>query len=156
MMRLEKYSFDIEEVKWPRQGGPSKTDRVGRLVPDIKNGQFFIPSVVNHPDLGLAIWSYDEETESITWRALQGQTSLRQETKDKGQGWRLIGPIKRKDEQNEVYDLTAAFLEEIQFFPFGKHDDLVDAISRVHDMEPVGAMIQKAKDVVPPVYVDGA
>jgi hypothetical protein len=54
-----------------------------------------------------------------------------------GERWRLISPIKRIDETKTVYDLTRVFFEEFALFPFSPRDDLIDAVSRIYDMEAV-------------------
>lgn len=43
-MRQEKYHFPITEVNWTRDHTRSKEDRVERLVPDVKGGNFFLPA----------------------------------------------------------------------------------------------------------------
>lgn len=38
---------------------------------------------------------------------------------------------------NREYDLTQVLVQEITDFPFGKHDDAIDALSRIFDIVPV-------------------
>jgi len=32
--------------------------------------------------------------------------------------------------------LTLRFIQELETFPFGLHDDLLDSVSRLYDMDP--------------------
>jgi hypothetical protein len=62
--------------------------------------------------------------------------------------------IKAVDQDNRVYDVTAHFIAEYESFPFGQWKDLVDATSRVYDMEPRGPVIATQAMTEPPVYWD--
>jgi hypothetical protein len=43
--------------------------------------------------------------------------------------------IRVTDQDAKIYDLTIKLIEEYSSFPFGKWDDLTDAISRVYDLD---------------------
>jgi hypothetical protein len=49
----------------------------------------------------------------------------------------------RRDENRKVYDLTQRFLMQVSDFPFCAKKDIIDAVSRIYDME-----------VRAPVYID--
>jgi len=53
------------------------------------------------------------------------------------QNYRIVTPIKRRDENKDTYDLTRVFMEEMVLHPFATHDDLIDVVSRIKDIEPV-------------------
>ena len=53
------------------------------------------------------------------------------------------GRIVRRGENKKVYDLTARFLMQVSDFPFSQKKDIIDAVSRIYDME-----------VRAPVYID--
>lgn len=127
-MNAEGFRFDIEEL-----GGPkSKTDRVERLVPDLLAGTFLVSPTVWHETRGECSWSISDDRIGF-----QSQSA-----KDK--------PIKRKDENGQPYDLTRDFFEEIELFPFGSHDDLLDAAARIYDMTPERPSTNAAGNYQPP------
>ena len=110
---LTKLHFNIVELAWPREGGGSKLDRVQRLGPDMRSHKIFLP--------------YATDDKNLT--AAQRRVS-------QGYDYRISRKIKRKDQNNETYDLTEQLKEQIFYFPFGGKKDLVDALSRIYDMEP--------------------
>ena len=46
---------------------------------------------------------------------------------------------------NNVYDITEQFKMQVHYFPFGGKKDLVDAASRVYDMEPARPSVGERK-----------
>lgn len=106
--------FPIEELMWPRDSEGSKTDRVQRLGPDFRAHKFFVP--------------YETDDRKLT------STQLR--LKNTGYEYRIAKPIRRLDENQEIYDLTKDFKLQVHFFPFGGVVDLIDAVSRLYDLEP--------------------
>jgi hypothetical protein len=150
--------FPIEELNTPRVGGHSKNDRIERLEPDLRGGRFYLPAVVWHGEFadkrgefaGQCYWHVwtDEDAESakqqgkpaphhigqIVYRPVRGLTKLQQslaETK-----YRIVRPLKRLDENKDVYDLSRLFMDEMVRHPFSVHDDLIDAVSRIYDIDP--------------------
>lgn len=110
-MDLDKDCFDIQELNWTRDGTTSKEDRVQRLVPDFLKGKFYL--------------TLDPVGET------KNQTRMR----DTGYAYRILQPVKRKDHEGNLYSLNKQFLDEFLFFPFAVHDDLIDACSRIYDMD---------------------
>lgn len=140
-MQSEKYWFGIEELSWPREGGASKQHRVERLQPDVQYGAFFLPAFVHVQGLGDCQWSVDEVDQTMKFEKLKGETALVKRVKERGQGYLAASSIKRKNENGELYDLTRELMDEMTFFPFAQHDDLIDAASRIYDMEPMSASV---------------
>jgi hypothetical protein len=166
--------FAIEELNFPRDGSAhSKHDRIERLEPDLRAGKFLLPAVVHHPEFGArdgkATWrvwteadaaaaepgSYEKtlKPDNIVYRPLLGPTRQQQRLERLGERYRIVDPIKRLDEDRNVYDVTRAFIEEALFFPFAPHDDLIDACARIYDMQPV-APAQWERAWQAPVYPD--
>jgi hypothetical protein len=156
----ENYKFPILELNTPRSGGHTKKDRIERLEPDIRGGRFYLPAVVHHYEHGpktgefagscyWSVWSQEDAKRAaqahrqvpyhvgqIVYRPMQGLTRTMREYAGQ-QNSRLVTAIKQKDENGDVYDLTRRFIEEMIRHPFAAHDDLIDATSRIYDIEPV-------------------
>lgn len=133
-MRIEKLNFEIVELAWPRQGRHSKQDRIERLEPDIRSGAFRVPFCVWIPGRGACTWSVNASGE-VELKDLKGDTSLQKRMADEGEAFRNIKPLRRLDEDSNVYDLTLSLIEELTYIPFASHDDLADATSRIYDMD---------------------
>lgn len=130
-MERDRDVFEIVELAWPREGPGSKIDRVQRLEPWFRGGRFFLPAVVK------------EETKA--------QRMMR----ETGQSFRIYTPVQRRDEGGHLYSLNKNLLEEYLVFPFCVHDDLIDAISRIEDIEPLTPVIIDQASTEPEVYEDG-
>ena len=154
-MRESGRRFDIEELNWTGQvGRQSKENRVERLEPDFRNGNFFVPAKVWNAaiDAKTGVWYVEDGKDEIHYSPIQGQHRLERQARANGELWRIIEPIKRVDEDGNIYDLTRVFFEEYTFFPFSPRDDLIDAMSRIYDMEPRPAVL--AEKIVIEEYVD--
>jgi hypothetical protein len=139
-MKLENYYFAIEELAWPREGSVSKQHRVERLQPDVQYGSFYVPAFVHVASIGTCSW-YANDEGTMSYKAMQGDSALVRRVKERGQPYLAAAPIKRKNEQGLAYDLTRELIDEMMFFPFAPFDDLVDATSRIYDMEPQPAQV---------------
>ena len=127
-MLIDKDAFEIVELAWPREGPGSKTDRVQRLVPDFMAGRFYLAKLCTREENG---------------KVVEYTTSDQQRMIDIGQPFRVLKPPRQRDHNGRAYSLNKSFLEEFLVFPFSPHDDLIDAVSRIYDMDPV-----------PPVIID--
>lgn len=154
--------FEIHELNFPLEGGHSKTDRMERLEPDMKAGRWYMSISVWHPDIVnggecfWTVWTNDDQQAferksaeegapnkvapfnvgQIIYRPAIGPTKQQQKYIDEGLHYRVPKPIKRVDEDGVPYDLTRCFMEEARLVPFAPHDDLVDACSRIYDLDP--------------------
>jgi phage terminase large subunit-like protein len=131
-MEVEKNFFEITVLHWPRQEAGSKNDRVMRLEPDFRAGKFIMPKPL--------------QVES------EAQKSMRQQ----GQEFRIFQPQRRIDQNGNAYSINDNFIEEYRHFPFSTHDDLIDAVSRIHDMSPKPPWIDNERDCEPEVFSDGS
>jgi hypothetical protein len=118
-------SFDIKELGWTRDGTGSKSDRVQRLIPDFKCERFYLPARHDKP------------------------TSVQQRMIDAGRKHLVMNDIRKKDEEGRVYSVVERFIEEYAFFPFSSHDDMIDAVSRIYDMEYNIPMIVREESLEP-------
>lgn len=121
-------SFEIKELNWPQDTPGAKLDRIQRLVPDFGHGKFFLPLAV---------------TREVDGRRVAAESANQSRMKAEGQPWRIMKPTVRRDHEGAAYSLTKMFLDEYLVYPFSKHDDFLDGVSRIYDM-----------DYQPPVVVD--
>ena len=131
-MQRDKEHFEIHELAWPREGSGSKVDRVQRLEPDFRAGRFYLPAVV------------------------AGETKLQTAMRAQGQAFRIYEPTRRVDEEGRPYSLNKNFLDEYLVFPFSQHDDLIDAMSRIYDIEAVPPIIVDETMLEPECFADGS
>jgi len=122
-MEIEKCSFPIEELCWPRDGKTSKEKRIERLEPDFRSGRIKLP----------AVFEFDDEG-ARTPRDPR-KTKVAQEVMANNEEWRVAKPIHKKDSDGKLYDTLDRMMEEYTFFPFAPSDDFLDALSRIYDME---------------------
>ena len=161
----DKEYFAITPLNFPREGLHAKPQRVRRLEPDFRKGRFYLPAVVWNPNVpegigGMAYWSIAEANDpahrlgQIVYRPYKGPSRQQVAAAKSDQNYRIVVPIKAIDEDRNVYDVTRALMEEMLFFPFSPKDDLVDALSRLYDLEPKSATQYSAGDIEPPVFPD--
>ena len=125
-MRDDGDSFTIKELNWSQNSGQSKEDRVQRLVPDFKVGKFFLTQVS------------------------EGETKNQRMLRESGEAYRVLVPVKQKDHEGNLYSLNQRFLNEYLNFPTqGVPDDLIDAVSRLYDMEYSEPMMYEEGMLVP-------
>lgn len=172
-MQAENNHFEIVELNTPDSGGHSKVDRISRLEPDIQWGRFYLPIVAWHPDTlathpssgGNAYWSVWTEDHAkmaeqqgleteyhvgqIIFRPMRGLTKRQQQCADTAQKHRIVTALKRRDENNDLYDLTRSFIDETIRHPFAAHDDLIDVASRIYDIDPQAPVAYEAQSTEP-------
>ena len=123
-MELEREFFTVKPLKWSRDGNDSYVDRVQRLEPHFRNGRFFFP--------------------------YQGkETRVQREHRMGGAEELIAQPIKARDENGRVYNVTEILInEEYLYFP-AVHVDGLDALSRTEDMDMVPPIIRSSTDYMP-------
>lgn len=141
-MQLEGVQFPIEELNWPRDGDVPKDNRIRRLEPDFRNWAFFLPY----------------ENRNADGRRPQGQlvmTRQQREVAQQGLDYLIARPIRNINEERKVYNLMDHFiLNEMLFFPNTTLKDLLDAASRLYDMDYVAPIIINENDTMPEVAED--
>jgi len=137
--RVEEYSFEIKELEWPRDGTKSKLDRVQRLVPDLEQGRLYVPHRTHEED-------------RLAYPTDDGRlTRMQRSCKEQGYEYRIARPIIRLDQDDRKYDVTEMFKAELAFFPFGGLCDLIDAASRIYDMDAVAPEYVSQESLEPEV-----
>jgi len=61
---------------------------------------------------------------------------------------------KRRDENNNIYTVVGRLLEEYPVYPFSAHDDGLDAIARIFDIDCCAPVIIDRQSLEPETYVD--
>ena len=113
-MELDRDVFEIKELNWSLSSGQSKRDRVQRLVPDFVQGRFYLP---------LATAAGNETSNQARMREIE-------------QPYRIFSVPKYKDHLGNLYSMLDRFINEFLNFPSPNYpDDLIDACSRIYDME---------------------
>ena len=130
-MKREGDVWEIKELAWPREGGGSKFDRIQRLEPDFKNGRFMLPAVVS------------------------SETAAQARVREAGQAFRIFTPTKARDHKGDLYSLNKEFLTEYLVYPYAVHDDVLDVLSRIYDMDPQPPVIVDERALEPEIYADG-
>jgi hypothetical protein len=169
--------FKIEELGTPSDGTYSKRDRISRMEPDFNRGIFYLPAVVYHPDFGggpsnSALWDVWTEEDSqrmillenpnnpavgtVVYRPMgqEGYTKAQRVCAVTFQKSRIVVPIKRLNEDGDIYDLTRCFIEEYRLHPFAPHDDILDCASRHHDLDPTKPVPFESMNAEPRTYKD--
>jgi hypothetical protein len=156
-MEVERDAFPIEELRWPRDTEPSKDDRVQRLGPDFRSHKFYVPSLILH--LGKpCTWKLEPGGAGgleMHYVEAKGFTALQDRVTREGQPFRVCKPISRVDSDGNLYDLTRHFIEQQMLYPFAPLKDLIDAASRVYDLEPRPPVLVDEADTLPELYPDG-
>ena len=83
----------------------------------------------------------------IIYRKVQGGgLTARQIEMDRGgMKHRIVTALRRRDENGDIYDLTRIFIEETIQHPFAVHDDLIDAASRIYDINPYPPQLDRCQ-----------
>lgn len=131
-MLAVKDSFEITELNWVNTGSQSKIDRIQRLQPDFQARKFHMAVISD------------------------GETANQRRIREQGQSFRIFTPVKRRDHEGNLYSLNKSLLDEFLTFPFSAHDDMLDSVSRIFDMDPVPPIIIDERALEPEIYADGA
>lgn len=175
LQEREKRQFQIDELGSTKDGKHSKNDRIERLEPDMGKGLFHLPAVVYHPEYGgrdgqsslWEVWGPADQKRAedagqldnpsvgtVIYRPMQDLTKAQRSMHAGSQRYRIVTALKRRDENGDLYDLTRAFIEEAVFHPFAPHDDLIDACSRIYDMEPKPPTVFETAAAMPRAFAD--
>jgi hypothetical protein len=136
-MQRQGDHFDIVELAWPSDGPPAKFDRIQRLEPAFRNGRMYLIAL-NLDDKGKPY-----------------ETANQRKVRELGQEWRVLTPVKAVDHNGQLYPLNKELLSEYLVYPFSKHDDFLDALSRFDDMDPHPPILIDERSLEPEVFADG-
>jgi hypothetical protein len=153
-MDVTSNAFPIVELQWPRDSEASKDDRVQRLGPDLRSKKFYLPALTMSQGK-LHWWSFDETgVNRIVLQPHTGTSNAQNQVIQAGQPYRVCKAINRVDSDGNLYDVSRHAIEQIMFYPFAPLKDLIDAISRIYDMEPKPPELVDDKDLEPEAFND--
>jgi hypothetical protein len=153
MMRIENCHFPVEEVSWPEnraEGG--KDDRIRRLVPDHQNWRFFYPWEPLPGKLSVCkLCKARDACKSLCPQAKRiKDTAMMRDADSRGKGYLAAKPIKRKNEDGRLYNLVNYLISnEYLFFPATTAKDMLDAMSRIYDLDMSPPKKYRDQDVLP-------
>jgi len=156
-MVIENNSFPIEELKWPRDTEPSKDDRVQRLGPDFRAHKFYLPALILQQGKP-CFWNLKAGAAGgleLHYNEMTQPTALMARVIKEGSPFRVAKPIRQVDSEGNLYDLSRHFIEQQMLYPFAPLKDLVDAASRIYDLNPVPPVLIDESETMPEVYADG-
>lgn len=131
----DNYHFEFIKVSFGNDGIRSKKDRAMRLIPDLKSGSIFVPGIVYKNGLCFK-WTIkhddDNDIDTLSYEEVEmpdvnAHKRLYSETLP-------VIPLRKADYEGNEYDFTLELLDELESFPYGRHDDCVDSFSRLYDI----------------------
>lgn len=134
-MERDRDAWEIVELAWPRDGPGAKYDRIQRLEPDFRNRRFILP--------------YDNRRKMEDGSIKEVMTSAQERVTRDSQAFRILKPTWRRDEDGNLYNLNAMFIQEYLVYPFSPHDDGLDVASRIYDIEATEPQIVDNADLEP-------
>jgi hypothetical protein len=129
-MEKDRDAFDIVDLNWPRDNEEAERDRISRMAPDFKRGAFAL------------LARTDKET------------ALQTRMREQGRGHLVVKPAMRKDQDGKLYALNNKFCNEYLVYPSVHFADLLDATSRIYDMDYQPPQIVAERDLEPESYED--
>ncbi len=157
-MERDKEAFEIVELSWTSDGTKAKDDRVQRLQPDFKGKKFYLAM-----DCRRRVPLLDQHNRPVLGADGQPvmvlepyETANQKKVREGGQAFRIFSPVKARDHEGNVYSLNKGFLDEYLTYPFSAKKDLIDATSRLYDMEPVPPVLIDERTLEPETFVDGS
>lgn len=144
LQERDKVFFEIHTTG----GKVSKEDRILRLIPDLKTGNFKIPYFVEKFG-DISSWKVTETSPDyfdMTFnkeplknkenkeRFASLDTFIKDNSYDFGIQERRGYPIIKKGVDGFKYDYTLHFIDEYVNFPYSRNDDILDSISRIYDI----------------------
>lgn len=156
-MLKDKDHFEVVELNWTSDGTRAKEDRVQRLQPDFAVHRFFLAMVCVRMVPALDAQGnpiIDPRTKEPMKKREPYETANQRKMREAGQAHRIFTPVIARDHEGQTYSLNKGFLDEFLFFPFSAKKDLIDAASRLYDMEPIPPVLIDQNDLEPEAYAD--